>query len=137
MNTFTNSIELWIYEITSPSAYSRIKEALKQACFREITCAQCTCVGGCSYTVDLQNIGRVLLFGHVASFLKETVGVDGQRKWHLKRRNRDFENSLCAIISPFQTTLCLDPSPGPEEIRHFNDSTFYLLCTAEWTTGSV
>ena len=59
-----------------------------------------------------------LLFGHLASFLKETVGVDGQRKWHLKRRNRDFENSLGTIISPFQT----------EDIRHFNDRTFYLLC---------
>ena len=35
-NLFTNSIELWIDEITSPSAYSRIKEALKLACFREI-----------------------------------------------------------------------------------------------------
>ena len=69
-----------------------------------------------------------LLFGHLASFLKETVGVDGQRKWHVKRRNRDFENSLGAIISPFQTTLCLGPSLGPEDIRHFNDKTFYLLC---------
>ena len=35
-NLFTNSIELWIDEITSPSAYSRIREALKLACFREI-----------------------------------------------------------------------------------------------------
>ena len=70
-NLFINSIELWIDEITSPSAYSRIKEALKLACFREIAPVWAT--------ADRIEILDIFAIWAVASFLKE-IGVDGQKK---------------------------------------------------------
>ena len=76
-NLVTNSIELWIDEITSPSAYSRIKEALKLACFREILLCSVHLCG--QLQIGLWKYWTFLLFGHVASFLKE-IGVDGQKK---------------------------------------------------------
>ena len=76
-NLVTNSIELWIDEITSPSAYSRIKEALKLACFREILLCSVHLCG--QLQIGLWKYWTFLLFGHVASFLKE-IGVDDQKK---------------------------------------------------------
>ena len=81
-NLVTNSIELWIDEITSPSAYSRIKEALKQriGVFPGNTSVLSAPMWA---TADRSmEILDIFVIWTCSIVLKE-IGVDGQKKLHV------------------------------------------------------